>query len=137
MMILCHKHNNKYVLTISSLGNVTLSFQMLSTRRVHAALFSAAMWNCFHSLNHTMIEMFRERSTETDTVQLKFISNKCCTKSLLLNYLLNSRAPGRQSYMLVTGWSHEGSAESISLLKHVLSAKYKALCILRLWQKKP
>lgn len=71
MMLLCHKPNNKYVLTISSLGNVTLSFHMLSTETVCAALFSAAMWNSFHSLNHSVIEMFREHNTETDMVQLE------------------------------------------------------------------
>lgn len=71
MMLLCHKPNNKYVLTVSSLGNVTPNFQMLSTRTVCAALFSAAMWNRFHSLNHTMIEMFREHNTETDMVRLE------------------------------------------------------------------
>lgn len=71
IMLLCHKPNNKYILTVSSLGNVTLSFQMLSTRTVCVALFLAAMWNCFHSLNHTMIEIFREHNTETDMVRLE------------------------------------------------------------------
>lgn len=60
MMLLYHKPNNKYILTVSSLGNVPLSFQMLSTGTVCAALFSAVMWNWLHSLNHTMIEIFRE-----------------------------------------------------------------------------
>lgn len=44
---------------------------MLSSSTLCAALFSDAMWNCFRSLNPTVIEMFRKRNKATDMIQLE------------------------------------------------------------------
>lgn len=70
LMPSCHKLKNTYISNVFSFGKFTLSFQMLSTRTVCAALFSAAMWNCFHNLNHAM-KTFREHNKGKKMAQLE------------------------------------------------------------------